>query len=1357
MSQVEPLILPVDTRQVKDGEKALDGLTAAGGRAQRATELMRTAAIAAGAAVGTATSAIALMTKQSIDAADAMNDLHLRTGIAFKSLAAYDLLARQSGTSINGMAQGFKFLSRYMVEHGDKLRAIGVTSKDTNVAMGQFADVIQRIEDPALRTALAMEVLGRSGDELIPAILGGSEAMRMAESATAAYGVALGRAAPLSDEFNDLIEVGQTHVKTFGLNLAADLLPPLIESARYFLEAGEEIDGFNVAGEAGKIVVQTLAVLLANLSFVAQGVGREIGGIAAQLTALATGDLAGFTAIGDAMKDDAAKAREALDEFERRVMATGDAAGEAETKVRGLSDAEKSRIESLLRGKTAQDEAEKKAREWLETIKRETDQIGLDTEQKRMMEAATVALTVKSAALRAEIMGAAGAWSAKVTALAAAAAATKRLREQEDNYAERLNAAMWKQMDAEKALEDRIKDIEHETKVLTADATKLRELIILRELERSGIDKSTQAYEEYRMRLDAAMARRDTTKDLVSQQVDMWKEVDRVAHDTFVSIFDSGKSAFDRLRDTLKNGLYSLLYQMTVKPFLIQIATSVGGSSVAGQAFGSGGNLFSMGSNAYSLANGGGGLYSSFAGSSLGQSIGLSQGTLMGPTVTGEALGGTAFTAFGSALPYIAAAAAIASMFSKESTPHVGGLAFGSESGFVSPDTGDAVLQYLSNSSRANSRVPLSAYNFTENDWFARENRAVSDQLGNLSQSLARQVNSITRQYGAGSGYSVGLAYSADGEDGSRGRFGIVKDGALVASSRQRYDDDMQQGLTEFFADIPSEIVQGLRDMDLSPVVNQFLDMSMSGTTDILEGMSDATANALLGALQGGWLDEFLGQMDMAGQSFSAITDQIAEFSRVANLKPIFDALGLSIYKVGTQLADLAGGADALESALSAYYDAFYTAEEQRANTLSQITAEFDKWGATVPSTREEFRALVDTVAAMGPAGVEAYAALIAIAPAFASVVDAVETTTDATRDIVAEAERNARDAVSAFARSIELAKQPILESMKLAQQVVEKARAISDVAANASATLRTSVSTTQSRADFDAILAAARGGNLPDLQQLQRAIAGVTNIRTETFTSRADYTRATIIQANKLDELRDLADNQGDSAQRQVDLAQRQLDEMQRQVDLAQQQLDALMGINTGIASLSDVFAALTNLAQVTGRSSSYATAMAAAGAANVANMQASDPYYASQRTDITSQALNAATQGNVESTKALASEALQWGTAQQIAAEVARQTGDSSWTADKLTTWARENNVPGYANGGTARGLFAAGERGAELMYSPSPIRVLNNQDSKAAVIEGGQITDLLASIARDSRDTKDLLRRVTRDGDSLVTTPA
>lgn len=234
MVDVASLVMKVDSSQVATATKDLDALTTSAEQAGYA--FGRTFGFAMTAVAG----ATVLMAKSAITSADAMYDLHLKTGLAYKELAAYDELARQSGASSVGLAQGFKQLSKYMVEHGDKLRSIGVTSKSSSEAMLQFADVIAGIRDPALRSALAQEVLGRSGTNLIPALIGGRKAILDAQQSTAEYGAKLEEVAPKADEFNDNLEKLQTQAKLAGMSIAAELLPPLNALVTEFLRAKKE-------------------------------------------------------------------------------------------------------------------------------------------------------------------------------------------------------------------------------------------------------------------------------------------------------------------------------------------------------------------------------------------------------------------------------------------------------------------------------------------------------------------------------------------------------------------------------------------------------------------------------------------------------------------------------------------------------------------------------------------------------------------------------------------------------------------------------------------------------------------------------------------------------------------------------------------------------------------------------------------------------------------------------------------------------------------------------------------------------------------------------------------------------------
>lgn len=269
MSDIASLVLKIDSTQVESGAKSLDKLSQSGQGASSSSDRLATAARkvaeaitqqtqsvdkstdaikknseaadtnaerivtmvkSIGAIVTTAIAAAGALYKiahASIEAADKMNNLQLRTGLTFKELAAFDLLAKTSGTTVEAVAHGFMFLGKEISTHGDKLKILGVTSKDSFTAMGQLADLIKNIKDPMLAASVATAVLSRSGEQLIPMLKGGSAAMHEALGDTAKYGELLGQLAPKAVAYNESVAKLAIHSKETGINIAIHVLPVL--------------------------------------------------------------------------------------------------------------------------------------------------------------------------------------------------------------------------------------------------------------------------------------------------------------------------------------------------------------------------------------------------------------------------------------------------------------------------------------------------------------------------------------------------------------------------------------------------------------------------------------------------------------------------------------------------------------------------------------------------------------------------------------------------------------------------------------------------------------------------------------------------------------------------------------------------------------------------------------------------------------------------------------------------------------------------------------------------------------------------------------------------------------------------
>lgn len=330
-------------------ESAVKRMNDAAGLARRTFETL-----------GITLSAVALVgyTKGVIDAADRTNDLRMQLGFTVRELTAYRLIAEQSGTTLDGFAGGMKKLSVFMTEHGDRLRAAGITATDTNEVFLQLADLFAEMPDAAKRTALAIEVFGKSGADLIPTLLQGSGALREQLQIGASLSPAIEELAIRADEFNDAMVRQKAAISGASSVIVNELLKVLNPLVTEMNAATDSSDGFSKSMGTGIAeVLKTVLVLGANVAYVFNAIGTEIGGMAAQVAAFASGDFKAAAAIGEAMKEDAAAARADIDAWSEKVINGSSAATEAASaiaKASGSSREAAQRASRLMGGPKAE-------------------------------------------------------------------------------------------------------------------------------------------------------------------------------------------------------------------------------------------------------------------------------------------------------------------------------------------------------------------------------------------------------------------------------------------------------------------------------------------------------------------------------------------------------------------------------------------------------------------------------------------------------------------------------------------------------------------------------------------------------------------------------------------------------------------------------------------------------------------------------------------------------------------------------------------------------------------------------------------------------------------------------------------
>ncbi len=266
---------------IKSLAKDISNVSTSAQNVTRGLQGMGTAVKTFGAAL--AANGIINFIQSGIDLADNLNDISQRTGVAVESLAKYKVAADNSGTSIDQLAGGINKLNRSVIAAQDPaskqaaaFRAIGVSIKDANGNLrptsdliGDIADKFSRYQDGAAKSALATDLLGKSGADLIPFLNQGREEIER-------YGLAIDTdLAQKADAFNDQIGLLKTNFQNVSIAIGAELLPGLISIG----EAMNENDvAINVVVNTVKVLETAFVGLMYGGSLAMQTIANAIAG-----------------------------------------------------------------------------------------------------------------------------------------------------------------------------------------------------------------------------------------------------------------------------------------------------------------------------------------------------------------------------------------------------------------------------------------------------------------------------------------------------------------------------------------------------------------------------------------------------------------------------------------------------------------------------------------------------------------------------------------------------------------------------------------------------------------------------------------------------------------------------------------------------------------------------------------------------------------------------------------------------------------------------------------------------------------------------------------------------------------------
>lgn len=231
----------------KSALKALDKthsrLGTFGSAAKKAAKAAGALTLAGGAALA---GGLALSIKAYAESGDQLHKMSQRTGIAVEALSELKHAAGLSGTSVEAVEKAVKRMASTIEDGKDGLSTtarafdklgISVDSLRTLNPEAQFnliASALADVDDASTRAALAQDVFGKAGTDLLPMLASGSSGLAAMRAEARELGIVLSQEdANAAAEFNDNMQRLWERVDAAKFAIARNLIPVLIDAQEW--------------------------------------------------------------------------------------------------------------------------------------------------------------------------------------------------------------------------------------------------------------------------------------------------------------------------------------------------------------------------------------------------------------------------------------------------------------------------------------------------------------------------------------------------------------------------------------------------------------------------------------------------------------------------------------------------------------------------------------------------------------------------------------------------------------------------------------------------------------------------------------------------------------------------------------------------------------------------------------------------------------------------------------------------------------------------------------------------------------------------------------------------------------------
>lgn len=247
--------------------------------------------IVAGTAVGVATAFTAL-SAHAINVADETGKMAQKVGISTETLSALAYAGKLSDVAMDTLALGVRNLAQMMSDMAAKgvsaqtsLSRLGIRATDSKGQLRNVHDVLLEVadafagmEDGAEKTAMAVDIFGKAGIQMIPLLNQGKAAIVELEAKARSLGLVISdETAKQAEEFNDslttLKEVGAGFVQM----VVKEILPNLSQFARALADNASNGDSLKKSAYGLSVTLKGLGTIALAIWHVALLLAQAVG------------------------------------------------------------------------------------------------------------------------------------------------------------------------------------------------------------------------------------------------------------------------------------------------------------------------------------------------------------------------------------------------------------------------------------------------------------------------------------------------------------------------------------------------------------------------------------------------------------------------------------------------------------------------------------------------------------------------------------------------------------------------------------------------------------------------------------------------------------------------------------------------------------------------------------------------------------------------------------------------------------------------------------------------------------------------------------------------------------------------